>query len=120
MGIFDKAKDALGDNPTRSRAASTRPLTSRTTAPAVPTDQISSGADLAKERVADYLESPDEAESTANRPDPAHRQQAHRNRPTDCSGLRPRVESGGSGVPRVSRRGCGPEQTARVRPRHPG
>jgi MT0933-like antitoxin protein len=67
MGIFDKAKDALGDNPDQvdggiDRAADF--VDDRTRG--AHTDQISSGADLAKDRVADYLGSPDEAESTSN------------------------------------------------------
>ena len=66
MGIFDKAKDALGDHPDKvenviDKAADF--LNDRTGGGH--TDQISSGADLTKDRVADYLGSPDEAE-TAN------------------------------------------------------
>jgi hypothetical protein len=66
MGIFDKAKDALGDNPNQGESGIDRAADfadDRTGG--AHTDQISSGADLAKDRVADYLGSPDEAE-TAN------------------------------------------------------
>src|SRR5215217_7967704 len=64
MGIFDKAKDALGDNPDKVDSAIDKAadfLNDRTGGGH--TDQISSGADLAKDRVADYFGSPDEAES---------------------------------------------------------
>jgi hypothetical protein len=64
MGIFDKAKDALGDNPDKVESAIDKAadfLNDRTGGGH--TDQISSGADLAKDRVADYFGSPDEAES---------------------------------------------------------
>ena len=64
MGIFDKAKDALGDNPDKVESAIDKAadfLNDRTGGGH--TDQISSGADLAKDRVADYLGSPDETEA---------------------------------------------------------
>ena len=67
MGIFDKAKDALGDNPDQVESGIDKAADfadDRTGG--AHTDQISSGADLAKERVTDYLESPDDAKSTAN------------------------------------------------------
>jgi hypothetical protein len=67
MGIFDKAKDALGDNLDKvengiDKAAEF--VDDRTGG--AHTDHISSGADLAKDRVADYLRSRDEAETPAN------------------------------------------------------
>src|SRR5215211_8415279 len=64
MGIFDKAKDALGDNLDKVESGIDQAadfVNDRTGGGH--TDQISSGADLAKDRVADYLGSPDEAES---------------------------------------------------------
>jgi hypothetical protein len=64
VGIFDKAKDALGDNPDKVESAIDKAadfLNDRTGGGH--TDQISSGADLAKDRVADYLGSSDEAQS---------------------------------------------------------
>ena len=67
MGIFDKAKDALGDNLDKVESGIDKAadfVDDRTGG--AHADQISSGADLAKDRVADYLRSPDEAESTAN------------------------------------------------------
>jgi hypothetical protein len=67
MGIFDKAKDALGDHPDQvdSGIDKAADFADDRTGGAH-ADQISSGADLAKDRVADYLGSPDEARSTAN------------------------------------------------------
>ena len=67
MGIFDKAKDALGGNPDQVESGIDRAAdfaderTGGTHA-----DQIDSGADLAKERVADYLRSTDEATASGN------------------------------------------------------
>jgi hypothetical protein len=65
MGIFDKAKDALGDNPDQGESGIDRTADfadDRTGG--AHTEQISSGADPAEEKVADYLGSPEE--STAN------------------------------------------------------
>jgi hypothetical protein len=65
MGIFDKAKDALGDNPDQVEGGIDKAAefaderTGGTHA-----DQIDSGADMAKDRVADYLAPTDAAEST--------------------------------------------------------
>lgn len=67
MGIFDKAKDALGDNPDQVESGIDKAAdfaderTGGTHA-----DQIDSGADHAKDRVADDLGPADEAESTPN------------------------------------------------------
>jgi len=69
MGIFDKAKDALGDNLDKVESGIDQAadfVNDRTGGGH--TDQISSGADLAKDRVADYLGSPDEAESRESEP----------------------------------------------------
>ena len=62
MGIFDKAKDALGDHPDQvdSGIDKAADFADDRTGGAH-ADQISSGADLAKDRVADYLGSADEA-----------------------------------------------------------
>src|SRR5215213_6678254 len=69
MGIFDKAKDALGDNLDKVEGGIDKAadfVNDRTGGGH--TDQISSGADLAKDRVADYFGSPDEAETAKPSP----------------------------------------------------
>ena len=65
MGIFDKAKDALGDNPNQGESGIDRAADfadDRTGG--THTDQISPDADQTKEKVGGYLGSPEE--TTAN------------------------------------------------------
>lgn len=68
MGIFDKAKDAAGDNPNQVDGGidNAADFADNRTGGAY-TGQIDSGADIANEKVGDDLGSPDEAESI---PDP--------------------------------------------------
>ena len=87
MGIFDKAKDALGDNLDKVESGIDQAadfVNDRTGG--AHTDQISSGADLAKDRVADYLGSPDEAETEnpgRSAPPAGSPEPTDWNRPTD-------------------------------------
>ena len=86
MGIFDKAKDALGDNLDKVESGIDKAadfVNDRTGG--AHTDQISSGADLAKDRLpttSDHL--------TRLKPRiqaPAHREPAHQNRLTGTARL---------------------------------
>jgi MT0933-like antitoxin protein len=68
MGIFDKAKDALGDNPDQVEGGIDNVADfADDRAGAASTGEIDSGADVARDKVGDYLGSPDEAQSM---PDP--------------------------------------------------
>jgi hypothetical protein len=67
MGIFDKAKDALGDNPGHGGSGIDKSAEfAQEHTGGTPADQLDSGAEPAKDRVADYLGPADEAESTPN------------------------------------------------------